>query len=111
MSLSETGRVVALCDRIIAVASEVRRQAAADELDTSLVPADCLAAIARRCECDESVSSAALVSRAVTFYIRNVMNVEPVSDRVRDAVLRGVGIEQPRRGLAGADEERWCLTR
>src|SRR5687768_6488584 len=88
-SPDRTAALVDLCVRVTEAASVVRRQAEAGEFDTTLVPADVLARLDDRLCSDPDVTAAGLVSRALTFWFRNLCNVESIPADLARLLLAG----------------------
>lgn len=85
--------LVRACDRLTAAADELRRQALADDLDASLLPLDVAERLRDHLFDDPRLTAAAVVSRAITFYFRNLLNCEAVPPDLARMLLAGRAVE------------------
>ncbi len=100
----EIVKAIDLAEKLIEAATEFRRQIETGEPDLSLLPADVLARLESHLFDNPRLSAAAFVSRACSFYLRNVLNCESVPPDLARLLLAGRPVETPEpcRGLAGA---------
>ena len=94
--LCESGRraeLVELCDRVTAAAAELKRQAASGCLDDTLLPADVAVRLRDHLFDNPAVSAAGIISRATTFYFRQLLNCEEVHPNLARMLLAGRVVE------------------